>query len=198
MIYSYERVSTNKQDAENQRFEIDKFCTRNNIVVDKHIVEIVSGGKDFKQRKLGELLKQMKTGDLLICTEISRLARSVYQVFEVLKIMSEKGIGLRTIKDNFELSNTIQSKVLAFAFALASEIEKSMISSRTKEALDRKKAEGVQLGRPRGALSKNVKLSGKEEAIRVLLDEGTSYAQIARLLHVDRSTLVRFVKTRMM
>lgn len=197
MIFSYERVSTNKQDTENQSFEIDKFCARNNIVVDKHVVEIVSGGKDFKQRKLGELLKQMNTGDLLICTEISRLARSVYQVFEVLKIMSEKGIGLRTIKDNFELSNTIQSKVLAFAFALASEIEKSMISSRTKEALDRKKAEGVQLGRPKGALSKNVKLSGKEEAIRVLLDEGTSYAQIARLLHVDRSTLVRFVKTRM-
>lgn len=198
MVYSYERVSTNKQDAENQLFEINKFCARNDIVVDKHIVEVVSGGKDFKQRKLGELLKQMNTGDLLICTEISRLARSVYQVFEVLKIMSEKGIGLRTIKDNFELSNTIQSKVLAFAFALASEIEKSMISSRTKEALDRKKAEGVQLGRPKGALSKNVKLSGKEEAIRVLLDEGTSYAQIARLLHVDRSTLVRFVKTRMM
>lgn len=86
--------------------------------------------------------------------------------------------------------------MLAFAFGLSAEIERNLISQRTKEALDRKRAEGVKLGRPKGALSKTVKLTGKEDAIRILRAEGTSWAQIARLLHVDRSTLVRFVRSR--
>ena len=196
MNYAYERVSTQKQDADNQKFEIDKFCASNKIHIDKYVVETVSGGKDFQQRKLGELLNEMQEGDLLICTEISRLARSVYQVFDILKIMSEKGIRLRTIKDNFELNSSIQSKVLAFCFSLSAEIEKSMISSRTREALAAKKAAGVKLGRPKGALSKKTKLTGKEEVIQVLLDNGNSYAEIARVLKVDRSTLSRFCKSR--
>lgn len=196
MNYAYERVSTQKQDAENQKFEIDRFCKTNGITIDKYIVETVSGGKDFQQRKLGNLLNEMREGDLLICTEISRLARSVYQVFDILKIMSEKGIHLRTIKDNFELNSSIQSKVLAFCFSLSAEIEKSMISSRTREALAAKKASGVKLGRPKGALSKKTKLTGKEEVIKCLLECGNSYASIARSLNVDRSTLTRFCDSR--
>lgn len=197
MNYGYIRVSTDKQTVENQRFEILRFAEANGITVDGWIEETISGTKNYDKRKLGKLLKDVKAGDLIICAELSRLGRNLFMIMEILHICMNKECRVWTIKDGYRLGDDIQSKVLAFAFGLSAEIERELISQRTKEALDRKRAEGVQLGRPKGALSKNVKLSGKEEAIRILLDEGTSYAQIARLLHVDRSTLVRFVKSRM-
>ena len=197
MNYGYIRVSTDKQTVENQRFEILRFAAEKGIVIDGWIEETISGTKNYDKRKLGELLKNVKAGDLIICAELSRLGRNLFMIMEILHICMNKDCRVWTIKDGYRLGDDIQSKVLAFAFGLSAEIERDLISQRTKEALDRKKAEGVRLGRPKGALSKKVKLSGKEAAIRVLLDEGTSYAQIARLLHVDRSTLVRFVKSRM-
>lgn len=198
MNYGYIRVSTDKQTVENQRYEILKFAQHENISIDGWIEETISGTKDYDKRKLGDLLKHVREGDLIICAELSRLGRSLFMIMEILSLCMNKGCRVWTIKDNYRLGDDIQSKVLAFAFGLSAEIERNLISQRTKEALDRKKAEGIHLGRPKGALSKNVKLSGKEAAIRILLDEQTSYAQIARLLHVDRSTLVRFVKSRML
>lgn len=198
MNYGYIRVSTDKQTVENQRFEILRFADQHGIKIDGWIEETISGTRDYDKRKLGELLRCVGPGDLIICAELSRLGRNLFMIMEILHICMNKGCRVWTIKDNYRLGDDIQSKVLAFAFGLSAEIERNLISQRTKEALDRKKAEGVQLGRPKGALSKNVKLSGKEEAIRILLQENTSYAQIARLLHVDRSTLVRFVKSRML
>lgn len=197
MIYGYIRVSTDKQTVENQRFEILRFAEQNSLVIDGWIEETISGTKNYDKRKLGKLLTDVGDGDLIICAELSRLGRNLFMIMEILHICMNKNCRVWTIKDNYRLGDDIQSKVLAFAFGLSAEIERDLISQRTKEALDRKRAEGVQLGRPKGALSRNVKLSGKEDAIRVLLDEGTSYAQIARLLHVDRSTLTRFVKKRM-
>lgn len=197
MVYGYIRVSSDKQTVENQRYEITNFCENNNLKINGWIEETISGTKDYDKRKLGELLKNVKSGDLIICSELSRLGRNLFMIMEILHICMNKNCRVWTIKDNYRLGDDIQSKVLAFAFGLSAEIERNLISQRTKEALDRKKSEGVRLGRPKGALSKTVKLSGKESAIRILLEEGTSYAQIARLLHVDRSTLVRFVKGRM-
>ena len=197
MMYAYIRVSTDKQDAENQRFEIEKYCAARNLAVDEWIEETVSGTKHYDKRKLGALIERMERGDLLLCTEISRLGRTLYMVFDVLRLLTERGVRLQTIKDGYTLDESIQSKVLAFAFGLASEIERNLISQRTKEALDRKRAEGVKLGRKPGSLNRIVKLTPKEPAIRILLDEGCSKSEIARLLKVDRSTLSRYIDRRM-
>lgn len=196
MTYGYIRVSSDKQTVENQRYEITQFCEREGLTVDGWIQETISGTKTPDKRKLGALLEHVKEGDLILCSELSRLGRSLYMIMEILSICMERGCKVWTIKDGFKLGDDIQSKVLAFAFGLSAEIERNLISQRTKEALARKKAEGIKLGRPKGALSKNVKLTGKESAIKVLLDEGTTYAHIARLLHVDRTTLMRFCRSR--
>lgn len=196
MIYGYIRVSTDKQTVENQRFEITRFCDGQGMDIDGWIEETISGTKDYDKRKLGDLLSAVNAGDLIICAELSRLGRNLFMIMEILHICMKKECRVWTVKDNYRLGDDVQSKVLAFAFGLSAEIERNLISQRTKEALDRKRAEGVKLGRPKGALSKTVKLTGKEDAIRILRAEGTSWAQIARLLHVDRSTLVRFVRSR--
>lgn len=197
MNYGYIRVSTDKQTVENQRFEILRFAEANKLMIDGWIEETISGAKNYDKRKLGELLQNVRAGDLIVCAELSRLGRSLFMIMEILHICMLKECRVWTIKDNYRLGDDVQSKVLAFAFGLSAEIERNLISQRTREALVRKKAEGIALGRPKGALSKKVKLSGKEEAIRILRAEGTNWAQIARLLHVDRSTLVRFVRSRM-
>ena len=196
MTYGYIRVSSDKQTVENQRFEIGRFCAAQEMEIDGWIEETISGTRNYDKRKLGELLRNVRAGDLIICSELSRLGRSLYMVMEILSLCMDRDCRVWTVKDNFRLGDDIQSKVLAFAFGLSAEIERNLISQRTKEALNRKRAEGVHLGRPKGALSKRVKLTGKEEVIRVLREEGTSWSQIARLLHVDRSTLVRFAKSR--
>lgn len=196
MTYGYIRVSSDKQTVENQRFEIGRFCAAQEMEIDGWIEETISGTRNYDKRKLGELLRNVRAGDLIICSELSRLGRSLYMVMEILSLCMERDCRVWTVKDNFRLGDDIQSKVLAFAFGLSAEIERNLISQRTKEALDRKRAEGVHLGCPKGALSKRVKLTGKEEVIRVLREEGANWSQIARLLHVDRSTLVRFAKSR--
>lgn len=195
--YGYIRVSTDKQTVENQRFEIERFCTVQSLSIDGWIEETISGTRNYDKRKLGQLLGRVQAGDLIVCSELSRLGRSLFMIMEILSLCMQRECKVWTIKDGYRLGDDIQSKVLAFAFGLSAEIERNLISQRTKEALDRKRAEGVHLGRPKGALSKRVKLTGKEEAIRILRAEGTNWAQIARLLHVDRSTLVRFAKSRL-
>lgn len=195
MNYGYIRVSTDKQTVENQRFEITRFADREGLTVDGWIEETISGAKSPDKRKLGVLLKDVTEGDLILCAELSRLGRSLFMIMNILSECMEKGVRVWTIKDNYRLGDDIQSKVLAFAFGLSAEIERDLISQRTREALARKRAEGVHLGRPAGALNKVVKLTGKEEAIRVLRAEGANWAQIARLLHVDRSTLVRLAQS---
>lgn len=196
MVYGYIRVSTGKQDMENQRFEIQQFCGREGLKVDYWVEETISGTRNYDKRKLGKLLELVHDGDLILCSELSRLGRSLYMIMDILSECLNRGCRVWTIKDNFRLGDDVQSKVLAFAFGLSAEIERNLISQRTKEALEKKKAEGVRLGRPKGALSKTVKLSGKDQTIRDLLSCGNSYAAVARLLNVDRSTLVRYCKSR--
>jgi len=143
---------------------------------------------------LGKLIKKMKAGDVLICTELSRLGRNLLMIMSVLNECMRKDIRLWTIKDNYRLGNDINSKVLAFAFGLAAEIERNLISQRTKEALARKKAEGVVLGRPKGRKSSRTKLSGQEQQVKELLDKNVPYSAIARILDVNRATVTSFVK----
>lgn len=198
MIYGYIRVSSDKQTVENQRFEIKRFCLEKKITVDGWIEETISGTKAFNKRELGKLLNRIEKGDLIICAELSRLGRNLFMIMEILNICMMKEAKVWTIKDNYRLGDDIQSKVLAFAFGLSAEIERNLISQRTKEALARKKAEGVILGRPKGRKNSpdKYKLSGKEILIKELLTIGTSQRKIAKLCHVDRNTLARFIKGR--
>ena len=140
MTYGYIRVSSDKQTVENQRFEIENFCRRNSIYIDGWIEETISGTKDFGKRRLGGLLKKVRKGDLIICSEMSRLGRNLFMIMEILNICMNKECKVWTVKDNYRLGEDIQSKVLAFAFGLSAEIERNLISQRTKEALARKKS----------------------------------------------------------
>lgn len=194
MIYGYIRVSTDKQTVENQRYELNQFCEKNILVVDKWIEETISGSKSLQDRKLGKLLKRMKKDDILICSELSRLGRNLLMIMGILNECMNKGIQVWTIKDNYRLGSDINSKVLAFAFGLSAEIERNLISQRTKEALARKRAEGVVLGRPKGRKSSKTKLTGQEKKIKELLDKKVSYSAIGRILGVHRLTVSNFVK----
>ena len=196
MVYGYVRVSSDKQTVENQKFEIVHYCKLHNIIINGWIEEKISGTKAPDKRKLGALLKTVKQDDIIICSEISRLGRSLYMIMQILAICMEKGVTIQTIKDNFTLCDDIQSKVLAFAFGLAAEIERNLISQRTKEALKLRKAQGVKLGRPKGSLNSNGKLNPYEDTIKVLIEQDNTYAEVARLFHVDRSTLKRFCDNR--
>ena len=197
MIYGYIRVSSDKQTVENQRFEISNFCEKNSLTIDIWVEETISGMTRVENRKLGKLLKRMKKGDVLICSELSRLGRNLLMIMGVLNECMNRDIQVWTIKDNYRLGSDINSKVLAFAFGLSAEIERNLISQRTKEALARKKAEGVVLGRPKGSKSAKTKLTGQEKQIKELLEKKVSYSAIGRILGVHRLTVSTFVKERL-
>lgn len=197
MVYGYIRVSSDKQTVENQRYEINNFCSKEGIKVDGWIEETISGTKNYDKRKLGKLLEKVKKDDIIICSELSRLGRNLFMIMEILNICMTRECRVWTIKDNYRLGDDIQSKVLAFAFGLSAEIERNLISQRTKEALARKKSEGIILGRPTGRKSSRVKLSGKEEYIRELLNQGVSISEIARIYKVHRNTVSKFINERL-
>ncbi len=195
MIYGYIRVSSDKQTTENQHFEITNYSKAKNLPIDEWIEETISATKKLSARKFSNLLQKMQKGDILIVTELSRLGRNLMQIMSILHTCMEKDVRVFTIKEHYELGNNINSKVLAFAFGLSVEIERNLISQRTKEALARKRAEGVILGRPKGSESKVKKLTGKEAEIKTLIDKKVSKSAIARILGVHRLTVTEFVKS---
>ncbi|MBR1809807.1 MAG: master DNA invertase Mpi family serine-type recombinase [Paludibacteraceae bacterium] len=194
MIYGYIRVSSDKQTVENQRFEINKFCASKGIEVNGWIEETVSGTKNYSKRRLGKLLKIVRKDDIIICSELSRLGRNLFMIMEILNLCMSKECKVWSIKDNYRLGDDIQSKVLAFAFSLSAEIERNLISQRTKEAMERKRAEGKHVGRNTGSRTANdrLKLSPKSKKIERMLRLGLSEREIARSLRINRNTLRRF------
>jgi len=196
MIYGYIRISTDKQTTENQKFEILKYAQTNSLLIDEWIEEIVSGTKKVSERELGKLIDKLNQNDTLIISEISRLGRSLMEVMSILNLLLEKQVKVYAIKGNYNLGNDIPSKVLAFVFSLGAEIERDLISQRTKDALAKKKSEGIKLGRPNGSLSKQTKLTGKEDAIKELLSKKISMTGIARILDVNRITLSNYIQSR--
>lgn len=195
MIYGYIRVSSDKQTVENQRFEINKFCEKQNIVINDWIEETISGTKNYTKRQLGNLLRKVNKDDVIICSELSRLGRNLFMIMEILNICMTKECRVWTIKDNYRLGDDIQSKVLAFAFGLSAEIERNLISQRTKEALARIKAEGVNLGRKPGVRnnSLNQKCISNHCYILKQLKLGISIPVIAKKLKIARGTLYRYL-----
>ena len=195
MTYGYIRVSTDKQTVENQRFEIKRFCKKNKIIIDAWVEETISGTIEIQERELGCLMNKLQKDDILICSELSRLGRSLFMIMDVLNQCMKRAIQVWTIKDNYRLGTDISSKVLAFAFGLSAKIERNLISQRTKEALARAVAEGKHIGRPKGSKNKVLKLSGKENEIEKHLRAGISKTKIAKMLGVHRSTLYRFCRS---
>jgi len=183
-------------DISREWAKIPKFIDEKNLTIDKWVEETVSSKMKLKKRLLGKLIQDLSKNDILICSELSRLGRSLMEVMSILHILMEKNVKVYTIKEQYELGNNINSKILAFAFSLSAEIERKMISQRTKEALARIKAEGKKLGRPKGSLSKKTKLTGKEKIIKEYLRNRVSVSAIARILKVNRMTAANFIKSR--
>lgn len=193
-VIGYIRVSSNKQTLEHQHFEIEQYAKNQGLTIDTWVEEKISSRKALKNRKLGTLLDNLQENDILISCEISRLGRSLLEVMRILETCLSKNCQVWTLKENYRLGNDIQSKVLAFAFGLAAEIERNLISQRTKSSLANLKASGKKLGRPLAAESQKLKLSKNTRKIKNLLAKGISKSQIARILGVQRSTLRRFIE----
>ena len=192
--YAYVRVSTQAQPYESQEYEIKKWCEGKSLPIDRWVTESVSGTKSWEKRMLGKTIRKMKPGDLLVCSEISRLGRNMLMIMSILNVCSQKQLHIHTIKDNFDLSDNINSKIIAFAFALAAEIERNLISQRTREALAAKKTSGMRLGRPKGQSDKVRKICDESLIIERLLSNGATIASVAKRYKVHRNTLTRLRK----
>ena len=194
MVYGYIRVSTDKQTVENQRFEIEQYAQKNQIVIDKWIEETISGTIAPEKRNLGKLLMHIRQGDVLICSEISRLGRSMFMIMSILNRLMEMNVVVYTVKEGYKLGQDLQSKVLAFAFSISAEIERNLIAERTTEALKRRKAEGKTLGRPKGRKNSSYKLSDKEEEIRRMIKDGYTKTYIIKYYKISSATLYNFLR----
>lgn len=194
MIIAYLRVSTGKQNPDNQKEEIRKFALEKGFVIDRWIKETVSGKIDKRERKLGKALSKMKKGDTMIVTEVSRLSRSLTDIMTIMGMCLKKGINIYTTKERYAFDDTINSKVLCFAFGLAAEIERNLISMRTKEALAVKRAEGVVLGRRRGSCVKLQHLQAHSAEIYDMLNRGIPITRICKIYKVSRFTFYKFIK----
>lgn len=192
-IYGYIRKSTEKQSFQHMEMEIEQYAKKNGFKIEEWIEETISSRKALNKRQLGLLLEKLKEGDVLITSELSRISRSVPETFSILQACLNKNCQVITIKENYHLGNDIQSQVLAFAFGLAAQIERELISQRTKCSLASKKEQGIKLGRPLGATTKRLKLAKNLNRIKELLNKGLSKSQIAKILGVQRMTLSRFI-----
>lgn len=192
MIVGYLRASTCRQHLTNQQEEIQRFAAGRHLSVDRWVTEIVSGKKNEKERKLGPLLRKMTAGDTIIVTEISRLSRTMTDIMSIMGKCLKKKINLYTTKEGYAFDESINSKVLCFAFGLVAEIERNLISLRTREALAARKANGVVLGRRKGSYTKTNILLRNRSVIVSMLDAGISINSICGQFNVSRETFYKF------
>ncbi len=194
MVIAYLRVSTGKQTLANQQNEISKFTDSRNMRVDRWVTEVVSGRKSGRERKLGSLVRRMKKGDTLIVTELSRLSRTLTDIMAIVGELLKKEVRLYSTKDRYSFDDTINSKVLCFAFGLVAEIERNLISMRTREALALRREQGIVLGRRKGSYTKLQQLIDDRVKIVRMMNCGKSIAAICREYDVARNTFDRFRK----
>ena len=194
MIYGYIRVSTDKQDCANQKLGIEAKAAKLGICIDKYIEDSgISGVTEPEERALGGVLRRLRPGDVIICSELSRLGRKMFMIMRILEHCMKIGARLYTVKDGYELGDNIQSKVLAFAFGLSAEIERNLIAQRTKEALSAMQMRGIKLGRPCGRRNSTHITDGHENLILDMYAAGVSKREIARKIRVSPPTITRFL-----
>jgi len=191
IVAAYLRVSTDKQTILNQKSEVMNFCQRQDLKITMWCTETVSGTKKESERQLGSLLKKLQKGDTLIITEVSRLSRKMMNIMNIIQQCIERGITIHSIKEGYKFDSSINSQVLAFAFGLCAEIERTLISQRTREALARRRAQGIKLGRPKGSIRAG-KLQAYAEEIKELRLEGFSFQKIAVRYKVSPETVRLF------
>lgn len=180
-VYAYLRVSTDTQDERNQRTGVDALAERLGLAIDRYYIDsAVSGTVDPGDRQLGKLLRAASADDIVLCSELSRLGRKLFMIIDILNRMMKRGVKLYTVKDGYTLGDNIQSKIMAFAFGLAAEIERDLISQRTKEALQRRRAAGIHIGRPYGCRNKHHKMDKIGAPILRGLERGISKSALAR------------------
>jgi len=198
-VYAYCRVSTSDQDTDNQRLEILEYARKNNFKVDDFIAIEVSSRKDKKTRRIDELMEMLNSGDTLIVSELSRLGRSVGQLSTMVDELVSNKIKFVAIKEGISLNGNgkkdIQTTALVSCFSMLAEIERQLVSERTKAGLQAARAKGKLLGRPKGSTGKSI-LDGKEEFIKSELKYGVAKSAIARKLEVSRGSLVNFINSR--
>ena len=196
MIVGYLRVSTEKQHPKNQMDEIRRYAQQNGMEIDLWVSEIVSGKKKASGRKLGRTISKMKRGDTLIVSEVSRLSRTLTDIMTIMGKCLKKGVNIYTVKEQYRFDDTINSKILCFAFGLVAEIERNLISLRTKEALALRKSEGKVLGRRKGYTPKLDMLVENEGHLKAMQSDGYSISEICRTLGISRNTYYKYKQLR--
>lgn len=198
-IYGYLRVSTSEQDVRNQEHEILKYAQQNNLIIDDFIKVTISSRKSVKERLINDLVNICTEEDTVIVSELSRIGRSLQEILTIVNILAKKKATFIAIKEKIHIENgngTMTSKIMVSVFGMLAELERDLISMRTKEALAAKKAQGVKLGKPKGTKQKT-KLDGKENQIIEMLEKKVSKSSIAKILNVSRGSLINFIKTRL-
>ena len=193
MVYAYTRVSTKVQNLENQEYEIKEYGKKHSFKVDYWYEEKVSGTKEAKHRELGKVLRLMKKGDVLICTEISRIGRSVIDVLRTINDCAQKGVTLIAIKQGFVLDDSLNSLMISTIFSLLAQVERELLSQRIKEALAARKAAGMKLGRKKGSHNKHNKLEEHKDFIEMCLKTGKSRYYIMKHIKTHSHTLNNYL-----
>lgn len=193
-IVAYLRASTDKQDLNHQKLELLEFARKKSLSIDEFIEITISSRKNSKQRRIDELLCMLNDGDILLVTELSRLGRSTAEVITIVNSLAKRNIRVIVLKQNLDISQQdINSKVTLTLFSLFSELERDLISLRTKEALASKKRQGQILGKPKGTIQKS-KFDKHAEKIKELLDYGLSVRKISNVLeytnHIALNTYI--------
>ena len=194
---AYLRVSTAQQDVRSQRLAILEYARKHDFRIDDFIEATASGQASEKRRRLDELTSILQRGDRLVVSELSRLGRSLGQIVAILDAFAKAGVAFVALKENIcvEGRRDIQTKVMTMLFALFAEVERDLISERTREGLARARSSGRKLGRPKGSLGVS-RLDGKEDEIRGFLELGVSKTAIAKITGVSRTALYSFMSTR--
>jgi len=190
---AYLRVSTADQDLEKNKSELLMLAHNNKLGKVEFVEEVVSGKVSWKKRKIAEVIDALGKGDNIIISELSRLGRSMLEIMELLSVSIQKGINIYALKGNWQLNNSIQSKIVAMAYSLAAEIERDLISQRTKEALKFRKDNGVKLGRPIG--SGTSRLDQYRPEIKAFIANGSTKRFIADRYGTSEANLYRWLNS---
>lgn len=193
--FAYLRVSTDRQDAQNQKFGVLDYCNSRNITPLEFLEDTVSGKTPWRERTIGSILERAAKGDIIVVSEVSRLGRSTLQVLEILEMAAQKGVSVHIAKDGMIMDGSMQAIITATILGLAAQIEREFISARTKEALCKCKNDGIKLGRPKGQ-AELLKLDTFCNEITGYLKKGINKRAIAKLIECSPSTLYQWLKRR--